>query len=210
MNDHFDRLTLERFSVADVTPALRDAVAGHLSSCASCRGYLTELEQAHADRMSAVPPARFVAVLAARREGDSRRDKWALWAVSAVGVTAAAIAMVVFVGIRDDSATRFKGSTGVVVHRRRGSEVRTVAEGERIRPGDALRVELALPRREKVSAWVEEGSRRTPLTGAAGELTLAAGTQVLPGSLVIEAPCADLVLVVNIGASTTRRGFACE
>ena len=64
---HPAAILLERFSVEDLAPPERDALQAHVASCLCCRKVLADLEAARAARLAAVPPARFVAQLVARR-----------------------------------------------------------------------------------------------------------------------------------------------
>jgi hypothetical protein len=185
---------LERFSVHDLPEARSLEIEAHLRACETCAANLRELDALREARMAVVPPDRFVEQLALRR---ARRTR-SMGATVAVAVAMAAM-VTLFVRkprVEDlGGAVALKGS-GVTVFRNRGGEVHALATDEKIRAGDALRVVLTLSRASTVAAWVVDVAGQVDRVAADGALRLPAGESSLPGSLVVDAPCLDLELVV--------------
>jgi hypothetical protein len=126
--------------------------------------------------------------------------------------------------------TRMKG-TAIQIFRKRGEQVMPVGDGDRIRAGDGLRIALTLERPDRVSVWfVDRTGRIDPYPGtdpgaalgtdpgpeqgalASGDrpTSLAAGYTLLPGGVVVDAPCVDMRLIVQTSAGQLERALRCE
>jgi hypothetical protein len=205
---HPRKLDLDRLSVDDVPPDLRATLDGHVAACADCRAYVAELEAdaaAHRGRSHVA----FVDAVRARRTADLRRARRRRLVASGGAIAAAAaIAVVVVVARGGDEArvsgdTTFKGSAGVAIHVKRGDRIGVLGAGDRVRAGDAVRVVVSLPVRSPVAAWMVDDTGRVDDVVAA-PVVLDAGTAALPGSLVLEAPCRDSVVVIAVGAASKQ------
>src|SRR5262245_13946302 len=146
---HQSSLTLERLSVGDLPAEASQAAAQHLSGCETCRAFLDELEGARDAFLREWPRERILARLEVSRIPLLRQKRWR-WAGLVAAAACAAVAL--FFAARPEERIQLKGSA-VTVHRKRADEVRILRADDRIRAGDALRVVLAMPRREQVSAW---------------------------------------------------------
>ena len=199
---HPAALSLERFATGELGPGERARLELHLAACPRCR---TEVAAVDADRQALLlrlPPDRFVAAL----EDRQARHWWRLAGAGSLGLVAAAAAAWL-VAAPPRSALRAKG-IGLVVHLQRGESVRRLGEEETIQAGDALRVALSLPRPARVTAWFADAQGQVEALAPEGPAALAAGEQLLPGSVVVDAPCRDLVLVVGVGEAASPATLA--
>lgn len=201
---HPTSLTLERLSVGDLPAEAGQATQQHVSGCAQCRALLEELQGARDAFLGEWPPERVLARLAATRTPLIQPTRWRWGALIAA---AACVAVALFLVARPQERIQLKGPA-VTVHCKRGGEVRILRGDDRIRAGDALRVVLALPRREQVSAWFIDARGRVDRALADASIALDPGEHALPGSVIVESPCLDLCLVVMTGAESSEIGQA--
>ncbi|HET6282820.1 MAG TPA: hypothetical protein VFH73_17785 [Polyangia bacterium] len=201
MTVHPGRNVLERFSVGDLPQPLGRETSRHVSDCASCRGYLDELDAARAARQAAVPPELFVAQVANRRDRGASISSLRRRRRLAAGIltTAAAAAAVLLLIPRPVPQVALKGA-GVAIHRNRGGQVHILSGDENIRAGDALRIVVTLPRPNQVAAWFVDANGRVDGLLAGATVSLPADEQTLPDSAIVKSPCLDLQLVVVVGA----------
>ncbi len=198
---HPSTVVLERYSVDDLPPQPRQDTAKHLSACDSCRCYVDELGQSRATRLGTVPADLFAKQVAERRDQHTRRiGRRAAFGVATAALAAAAMFVLV---PRTEEAIRFKGDS-IVIHRSRGSEVRILEDGDRIRAGDALRMVLTLPKATSVAAWFVDARGRVDRVADGLSVNLTAGEQALPGSAIVETPCVDSWVVVVTGTGATE------
>lgn len=203
-DQHPSPLSLERFSVGDLPGSIREDIARHVADCPTCDQYLKDLEAMRVDRMAAVPPDEFVALVAARRDrgasiADRQRRRRLGAAILTVAVSAAA-AFLLIPRSQPNAPLGLKGA-GVTLHRSRGGDERVMTSEDNIRPGDALRVVVTLPRPNQVAAWSVDARGRVDSWLAGGPLALPAGEQAFPESAIVESPCLDLTVVVVVGAA---------
>ena len=190
---HPTATVLERFSVGDLPPALRDQVARHIAGCADCGQVVQGLAAERDARLATVSPERFVAEVASRRDRDAsllaiRRRRWrgAGLATATAAVVAAAAAVFVLMP-RPAPPISLKGA-GIAVYRSRAQRVQAIASADAIRAGDALRVVVTLPRPAQVAAWSVDARGRVDSLLPGGALSLPAGEQALPDSAIVENP----------------------
>jgi hypothetical protein len=193
MSEHPKPIVLEQLSVGELAGGQRESIARHVEECSACRAFLDELEAAQEAQLAALPPQRFVALVAERRDRARRRLRRGL----AAGVMALAAAALLLLIPRSGPRLQLKGA-GLTVHRLRTGNVRVLATEDTIRSGDALRVVVTLSRPGTAAAWFVDARGRVDRLLPDGLVSLAAGEQPLPGSAVVEAPCYDLLLVVGI------------
>ena len=201
---HPTSLTLERLSAGDLPAEASQAAAQHVSGCERCRIFLDELEGARDEFLHEWPRERILARLEASRTPLPLRNRWRRAGLMAAAACAAVALLFV---ARPDQRIQLKGP-GVTVHRKRGDEVRILRAEDRIRAGDALRVVLAVPRREQVSAWYIDARGRVDRALADASITLDPGERALPGSVMVESPCVDLWLVIVTGSESSEVGQA--
>jgi hypothetical protein len=219
MNLHPSELVLERLSVNDLPRKVREETERHVVDCLSCRQFLGELAAEQGARLCEVPPATFVANLERRRAREERRTRGRLMSIVA-GAMLAAAAMVLVIprlgALREETEERtgrpgsvrgdevhFKGSTGVMVHRRRDDAVTILPAEARVRAGDGLRVVVTLDQKTPVDVWFVDRHGRVDRLLESGPLELPPGQHALPGSAIVESPCVDLWLVVVTGEAAT-------
>jgi|GEM_PF-4116862 len=200
---HPTSLTLERLSVGDLPAEASQAAKQHVSECAPCRAFLDELEAARDSFLREWPRERVLARLSAIRIPLIKQTPWRWPAL----IAAASSAVVLFFIARPVERIQLKGPA-VTVHRKRGDEVRILRGDDRIRAGDALRIALAVPRREQVSAWFIDARGRVDRAVADESIALDPGEHALPGSVIVESPCVDLCLVIMTGAESSKIGQA--
>lgn len=197
MSAHPQALLLDRLWAGDLGGELRAEISTHASACADCRGYLGELSAESDAQLAALPPARFVEQLEGRirLQGRKRRRSFAAGAA----VVAALAASLLLVPQRSED--RFKGGqiAGLVVHRKRGEQVRRLEVGDRIRPGDSLRVSLSLAHPVPAGIWFVDAQGKVDPLFPSGPVEVRDGEQTLPGSVVVESPCVDLWVVAAGG-----------
>jgi hypothetical protein len=109
----------------------------------------------------------------------------------------------------DGAGARLKG-VGVEVYRRRGERVELLPDDARVRAGDGLRITLTLPAAGPVSLWFVDADGHVDAFPDATSLPLAAGPNVLPGAVVVDAPCRDLELHVRTAQGEYERSLRCE
>jgi hypothetical protein len=208
---HPARITLERFSVEDLPTASMAEVEDHLRCCSECQRAVEDLEAFRHERLNAVATSAFVDAIERRLPGDASgtlplRPR-ALRHVHRWAVAAAAIAASVLLGpllFRSSESIRFKG-TDVAVYRLRGEERKRLGDGDLITEADALEVVVTLGRRERVQAWVVESNGVTTPVSPSGAVDLPPGEHILSGgSLIVEAPCRELVVVTALGELADR------
>lgn len=205
MTDHPSQLMLERYSVDDLPPEAHASAAEHVGSCSSCKAFIDELANEHRARLVAAPVAAFVAKVDKRRRRRSR--VWQAWQWSGFGLgiatVAAAVVMLSLAG-RPTDHIRWKGSA-LVVHRSRAGNVQVLGERDTIRAGDSLRLVLVMPKAAPVAAWFVDAHGRVDRFLPELVTRLDAGEHALPGSAVVETPCADLWIVVVAGADANTK-----
>ena len=149
-----------------------ETVVAHVEACAPCRGFVARARQAAEER----PHADLAAILSAARRSEQNRRV----ALRSGGfLLAAAAGLLVLVGARGVGRpqpvpaaptvaevmttrmdTTFKGAIQVGVIRERGALQERFAGTVRVRPGDRLRIEVALDRSRAILGVVvdEDGS----------------------------------------------------
>ena len=202
MNEHPSRFMLERHCVGDLSPAEREKTVFHLESCINCQARVGDIKE-QAERDLALWPADdFIAALSTRMGGQVTRishfRRWAVVGIAAALAAAAALTM----SPRRPERIALRGS-GLQVHRNRDGIAKLMDASDRIRAGDALRLVVTLPRAEPVDVWFVDATGRVDRLLAAGPVDLGTGEQALPGSAVVDAPCADMWIVVGMGAAST-------
>jgi len=211
MSDHPGALRLERWSAGDLGGADGAQVAAHVAGCPQCRARVDELVALQGARLAAAPADRFLDEVASRRDRDAGlagRRRWALGGSIGVGLLAAAGALVYLsarpVAVPADDL-RLKGG-GFTLVRKRGPEVRELAAADTVRAGDAIEVVAVQPRAATVEAWVVGVDGRIDRFVAGAGVPVAAGRQVLPGSMVIDPPCTDLMVVAAADGDISEAG----
>lgn len=204
MTEHPRIRDLEACAVGEATPEL----AAHVDGCIACRGHLAKLEHERQALLDRLPPARFVAGVAARRAASERRTRRRrLVVASGLGLAAAAAVVLVLPPPAPATGARLKG-VGVEIFRKRGGVVEPLGAAGRVRAGDGLRVSLTLPAPQHASIWfVDAHGRVDPYPG--GERELAAGPNLLPG-VTVDAPCVDMTLVVALPGGRFEQVVSCE
>lgn len=217
MSLHPSELVLERLSVNDLSREAREETERHVVDCLSCRQFLGELEGEKKERLREVPPATFMADVVRRQKREDRQARGRLLSIVTGAMLAAAAMVVVIPRLRDTprqggpgrtgevrtDQVRFKGGTGVTVHRRRENAVTTLPAEARIRAGDGLRVVVTLDRATTVDVWFVDGQGRVDRLLESGAMELPPGQHALPGSAIVNNPCVDLWLVVATGETAT-------
>lgn len=130
--------TLEALSAQEPQ---RPEVLSHVARCAACEGYLSALASAQAAYLKRRPPEQFLAKLARRERAQKQRRRFWIPALGLV-LSAALVVLVVVPFTSGDQAEgiRLKGEAFRVIALREGASTpEVVAEGERLREGDALR-----------------------------------------------------------------------
>jgi hypothetical protein len=211
---------LEAHAAGESTPSSPSLVA-HLPSCAVCRHRVAALAQDRERQLARLPAAVFVAQVARRREqhaARARRRNIAIVAIaSGLGLaTAAAAGLTIVPSVPDvtigSTATddvRMKG-IGIQVFRKRGEQVAPLATGDRVRAGDGLRIAVTLAQPDRVSVWFVDRNGHIDRYPDEIPPTLAAGDTVLPGAVVVDAPCVDMRLIVQTSAGRLERALSCE
>ncbi len=190
---HPNSLSLEAFACGEQ----RDTVADHLRECGVCTAFVERLRGALSAGPSRARAEAAVAKVAARTtprpaENAARRRWFATASVLAVPLAAAAVLLLLVrtPGTRETSPTilpptvvapsdpspetTFKGGVQVAVVRERGGQQARFTGKVTVRPGDRLRVEVALDREQAILAalmgddasWLElmSGETRRPGT----------------------------------------------
>jgi hypothetical protein len=152
------------------------AASAHLEQCAECRAHVAELRAAAAEFAAAAPgPEVFARRVAARAKGKIPWLRWRpLVAVAPALLTAAALVLFVRARSADPALTgpgaqgsarvtegvRFKGAGPLAVIRERGGAQARFAGKVGVRPGDGLRLEVALDAESELAAGLlgEDGS----------------------------------------------------
>lgn len=164
---HPTSLDLEAFACGDDV----DAVEEHLAGCDACRAYVERV------RGLTAPSASEAREIVARAARASRRPNVVLAAATTAVplLLAAAIFMLLSrpepaptsapppatVALNDpEPETAFKGSPQIAVIRERGGEQKRFTSTVTVRPGDRLRIEVALDRSETILGAVlgDDGS----------------------------------------------------
>ena len=186
MADHPSPIELEQWQV----DRSDEDVARHLESCDACRRYVAELDRARQSFLARERPEDFVRrVRRADPEAPRRRRRLLPWlAAPAAGAALLLVALLLVPRPRPDAdgPIRFKGRPRLAVILLRDG-VQTRRPGPlTIRAGDRLRVELTLPRRQRVTVGiVEQGKGWVPLLE---DRLLDAGVHLMPTSLRVDSP----------------------
>lgn len=162
MSQHPSFLELDRLAASGV----RIEDHPHLGSCPQCQQHLARLAQP-------VGMPAWVGELGASRPRASWWSGWGLRSLVAVGAMAilAVVVLPQVIGPDPGPAFQVKGGPVVKVHLKRGEQVLTWSEGESLRPGDLLRLELAaagfsdyavLTRQEERWTVISHGRLNTP------------------------------------------------
>lgn len=204
MSEHPSRFMLERHCVGDLSPAEREKTLFHLESCATCQVKVGAMKEQSEHELERYPADEFVANLSVRMGQEVRKvsqiRRWAVVSAFTAMAAAAAFALIP----RPQATIALRGS-GLQVHRNRDGMAKLMETNDRIRAGDALRVVVTLPHAEAVDAWFVDATGRVDrLLATSGALSLGVGEQTLPGSAVVDAPCADMWLVVGVGKGATQ------
>jgi hypothetical protein len=187
---HPNSLDLEAFACGEEAPA----IAGHLAGCADCTGFVERLRGSFSAGPSRAQVAKQVEAAArlARPAHEAARRRWFLTASTVAVPLAAAAALLLFVGRPESrelaptvapasvaptersAETTFKGGIQAAVVRERAGQQTRFTNRVSVKPGDRLRVEVALDREQAIlvavmgddASWLElmhEGVR-TPGT----------------------------------------------
>jgi hypothetical protein len=178
--EHPSFLELDAYALDD-----RGSVGAHVESCESCRRHVDAV-RAHVETPDWV------------RTLKKRRSPFARWFPMLVGtgalVTAALVAFVLSGPQTDTAQARGLGPKGVgpdvIVHLKRDGRVSRWHAGERLRPGDVLRLEIT-----------PDGFRRVRVTSP----TLSGETVLFSGALEPRGPTLLPVGLQIDGASRTER-----
>lgn len=174
-------LDLEAFWVGEA--GARRLHGDHLATCPSCGARLAWMREAEHAFEHRVLPATLPAVLAA--SAPRRRSPRVL--ASAAGLVALAAAAAVLLHARPpDGYVGAKGAAGAIeVYVRDGASGRRLANGDRVRAGDALRFVVRAPGRGVLVFSVDALGRVSRLYPARGEEPLRADG-VLPGGAILD------------------------
>jgi hypothetical protein len=139
----FDLLVLRGDEADDGTRRARD----HVAVCAACGGHLDSLRRSASyfeQHVRARTEPRVVEAVERRLAGARARGR-RRWTLTALGVTAAAAALVLVARVAPrrvdggDGDLRAKGKPSMVVFRRHAGAVSVLADGAHVEPGDGLR-----------------------------------------------------------------------
>lgn len=172
--NHPNALQLEAFACGERAPGVEQ----HARECNLCRAFLERVQ-----RLSAAPPMALPQLLESAASKATAPSRWTRpLAVSAVVPLAAAAALLLVhpwgkpnegtdssrllppasspLPTTPDPDTTFKGAIQVSVIRERGGSQERFAGDVRVRPGDRLRVEVALDRPQAVEGVIvgDDGS----------------------------------------------------
>lgn len=182
-------LVLDRFLAGELDGTSgRELVTAHLAACPQCEARRAELAGAAAR----FPEEVFVAGLAARTARTARsKAPFALGGIAALAAAAAAALFLVPSGgglPGDDRTIRSKGGDSLAVFASRGGEVDRLLPGDPLSPGDAIRFEVAVPRRSWVVVLgIDAAGAVTPYAGGDAGVPLEPGAAtLLPGSIVLD------------------------
>lgn len=172
---HPSSIDLEAFAVGEPLPS---AAASHVEECADCTAFVEELRAL----TSTGPTQREAAAAVARAAPPEPKRR--LWLVATSVVTPLAAAAAILLLARrplppdrvipaepamattshaepaSEPDTRFKGGLQVAVVRERGGEQARFSGAVKVRPGDRIRVEVALDREQAILGAVlaDDGS----------------------------------------------------
>lgn len=159
-------------------------VRAHLPGCEACRHAVDELEAGARAFLAARPAERFLGQLEARRQ---RPRSW--WPVVFAAAAAALVLGVVTLVPRADPPVRFKGSLLTVTAKREGV-VKTLADGDTLREGDALRFSVTTAVAGHAVVLERDGQGKVTVVapfGAAAPQAIGEGTTVLDDAAELDA-----------------------
>jgi hypothetical protein len=205
---HPNSLDLEAFSCGDVI----ESVTKHLDGCAACSAYVAKLR-------AVVAPPKDEARRRVERAARVSRNR-TIMAASTVAVPLAAAAVILLVmrtpepaskapepfaqntGNLTDPETAFKGGVQIAVIRERAGEQKRFTSKVSVKPGDRLRVEVALDRSETILGAVigEDGSYLELMRSESRDR----GTHLSERSARIDANVTRGVIVVGTPDAVTR------
>jgi hypothetical protein len=193
MSTHPSSLDLEAFACGETASSAGRAVASHIDDCPACRAFVERVRGALSRGPSKEEARDLVARIAKRPARPARRPVWQ-YASTVVVPLAAAAALLLFLRTPStrgvlvppapavsepssaapladpDPKTTFKGGIPIAVIRDRDGVQERFTGSVKVRPGDRLRVELALDREQAIlvgvlgddGSWLElmEGVRR--------------------------------------------------
>jgi hypothetical protein len=174
-------IDLERAAAGEDVAAVR----AHLPGCEACRQYVEQLEAGAKAFLAARPADRFLGQLEARR---SARPSWPRALVLAASA-AAALALVVTLARRTDPPVLFKGSLLTITAKREGV-VKTLADGDALREGDALRFSVATTVPGYAVVLERDGQGKVTVVapfGAVAPQAIGEGTTVLDDAAELDA-----------------------
>jgi hypothetical protein len=223
--EHIGELTLRRRRAGEALGPEGPAIDAHATSCADCRARIRALDDEQRRFEQEISFDRFAAGVerAERSANKARRPiRPRVWISSLGAMAAAAAALIIFVGSREDNPRKYgpngiKGGAGVIV-RVAGTDgqrtadvaaIEALARGERLRigyqPGD---------HRYLLSLSIDDRGEVTPLYPERGpSLTVPDGSQhatrFLPDSLELTGKGTERIIVVlsdqPIDVETARR-----
>ncbi|MBX7115603.1 MAG: DUF4384 domain-containing protein [Myxococcaceae bacterium] len=199
--------------------------ATHLEQCVVCAQYVNRLRAESAAFVTARPFALFTRQLQ-RRGAERKKQPLKGWLPVAVSLLLAMAVMPALLPVVASPQVTFKGAS-VAVHVRRGEDVRTMREGEPLKPRDAVRFTL---RSEKpgYAAVFERDSAGTVTVvapfGSQSPQAIAAGSTTLDDSAVLdgvlgqetfvaifsEKPFAVNAVADSLRGATEARAVACD
>ncbi len=188
---HPSCLALDRYALGVSTAD----VATHVESCPQCRAYVQTVSIEAA-------PESWVRTVAESRSRLMRRW-WSVewWFMGGGAVAAAAVVLIALMlpilPARDDSPVRAKGGAAVAVFVKRGEAVRPWDGRKPIRPGDALRLQVAAGAYAWITVLTPASKSDAGLLSILYEAAIDGDeTSILPAAWHVDAQPEDEVLYV--------------
>ncbi len=204
---HPPLVDLDSFSAEDLAADSARGVALHVSSCETCGAYVRELVSGREWFLAAHPPAAAperIALRAATLGHVPAPERASVpWSVR-LRRAALALALTIALGTafmlmwRTPRATNevpLKGPQ-LAMTRTRGADAVVLAERDRIRRDDVLRIVIGLDAPTRVAGWYVDARGHVTDAFVGGAITMPVGHSRAPGTFSVPAPCVDLTLVV--------------
>jgi len=164
-----------------------DALAAHVSGCASCQAELAKLQEEQRAFLAARPKELFVAQVE-RRAARSRRGPAKMLAVAMAG--AGALAVLLIAQQRPvENRVSFKGALASIHVQRAGTE-HALGAGEALHPKDALRFVIHAERAGYAAVFERDAQGTVAVVApynAKNPQAIAPGSTALPDSAVLDA-----------------------